>query len=482
MRFATRIVILATLVVVQRAAADDVNCSASNTLTPEIRALCKQLSMVGAADGLLLPVTPVSAIYRAARARVMNGDEILARRVAMYEDRWLAIERVRKEANRSIEADVQAARARGIDLSTGSTQVLSSSTLQKVAAYRSVMDLAEEAWNPVSLAPVPPQTPANAASDAAEDSPKSKLEWADDPNGEQAHRTSTEAATKLLTDEDRRNQLRAATSDVYADRATIQRAHLEASVSKDFQSVTPTQNTTPTSSTPNSSPTGTDPGLPTVPSPGPAQQPDPTSQQPGPAPTIPANPSPTNNAGGTACKFDMPPLDQLMNDAAVAEARRRICAAIHQFHVNCPKDYQETDDEMRKMFTGSSVTYTSLEQLACSDPAAAEDPGKAGFANPAEAEMVVNNCTAGGGFGCSEQQATPETICVTIPPNATIVAEHLSTKFLSQGSYEEIGMNHDGNWCKFITRNVKGDGQVCYGFINWSHDQKRQIKVSVQWK
>lgn len=71
-------------------------------------------------------------------------------------------------------------------------------------------------------------------------------------------------------------------------------------------------------------------------------------------------------------------------------------------------------------------------------------------------------------------------VCVSIPPNALMLKETVSSKVIAG-----VGAGPWGDWAKdfkFVDNNAYGPTKVCRGFDHQIHDQNRTLELTVQYK
>jgi hypothetical protein len=486
-----------------------IDCADSRSLTPQLVVLCQQLNGVSQVEQYKFAITPRSALYSPARARVAAGDDSLARRVALYEERWVDAERIRRRANDAIAGEVEALLASGNQLTPSSYLELLSPATQRLARdYIRTARLADEVWLPEPLpddrhqsesqqpTAVPPETrPAGG---------KPVLQWITPDSSNEPRRTADlEGAVGLLEERELKERLRAqapspAQPESEMDRmdrrldASLQRVTPDGGAGLQGSSgatMLPGSGVTPTPGVP-ANPSGpialpTAPGAPPPPgTPGPLPtEPYPTTP---PAPPVPGGPNPYPSPvppSKAACMSDAEldsfnrrigsMLEALQKNANDDEAMRRIqtenCNFYKTFRAKCPSDF---DAMFGKTLAQIGMTSQQFETMICtiSDGGGMEPGGN-------EQTMIVAACD-NGGFECRESQAKMATLCVTIPPGAKNVQFRLFTKFPDEAKFEEVAVGHDARWARFVDAGMQ-DGKVCAIFANWSHDRSRVAKIIV---
>ena len=482
-----------------------IDCSDPSKLTAGIKELCRQLSAVSATQQYLLPVSPVSDIYRAARQRIAAGDDTLAARVSIYEQRWLAAERVRREVNDRMTEELDALRSRGIQISEQSIgKHVSAGLQQRIADYRTLQRLTEDIWRPQPL----PES----------EKERRVLAWVDVPSDDQRMRDpDLVAANRILDDHTRQSRERAKNSDRYADLSAFARTELENQVNSDAARVAPAPQTRDRVDSgrlqrPNDDPgrgggvpaPGDQPGQ-TPPPPGqpqpdngglpPAPQPGGPIPRPGGPPGPNPNPAPGAPAPSTGCITDqdmariqsiyqemMQALSSYMNgsdEAKLAQLQQKNCDTYRAIKAKCPVEYAEWEkamqDAIRQAGRPDMAGGFSLEQIVCTPI------GKGGTSphGPKQMDAIVEPCD-NGGFECTEQQARMANICVDGIPDGANVNIRLFTKFVEEANFEEVKVGHDARWARFVTAAVQ-DGKACATFENWSHVKRRVIRIVANW-
>jgi hypothetical protein len=466
------------LAIVPRVSAIDIDCHAKD-LPDSVQQLCRNLAKASDRQMFLLPAAGVSAIYEAAQQRVQSGDSTLAPRVELYEKRWVLADRMRREINDSIEAEIeQLIRARETVTRDNYVRHLSPQLQRKIAVYLRTRDEVEAVWKPEPLSSQPTS---------------SGLQWKE-TTSDPPPVADLDSALRLLNAQEEDSRRRALRADVYADRAAFERAQLERRVRQDADRVTPAPpaRRTPPSipppdprgvlpppgEAPPPPPLGNEPppppGAEPPPPPFPSTPPPPGGPNPNPTPPPPA-PAPMSCFANTDMSRLLQALQQMseasksgtLDARRVAEVQQMNCDFFRQLKSRCPKDYAEIQQSIQQQ-AGASVT---LEELMCTQWW--QDGG-----GEKQAQAIVEPCD-NGGFECREQQARLATICAPVPQNVRNPKIRLFTKFVSESKWEEVAVGHDCRWCRFITAGVE-DGKACATFANWSHDQRRAIKITVE--
>lgn len=510
----TRSVLIAlALAFAAMVATAEVDCTRREGMSKEDLGFCDAMRSVDEVEAFLLPVTPVSGIFRLAKQRVAQGDEALFGRVAAYEKRWTFAEASRVWANQAVLRDVMRLRRQHIEVTEDNyLRLVSADSRARLEEYLRAVEYLDAIWS-VSAVERPSPKPLESAGAA------SGLLWTESSPGGAGDSSSSadiDAARKIGAD----REARAAEGDwraAYA--ATMDSDALARRADEILDQVDG-------GSAPGGSGSGDDggsgqgtpwngTGAPPPPAPGPGGWggPNPLPGPPGPDDVGGASPPPPlppggGNSGGPwpppGLSPDLPPgsgsgggaggnclsdsdfqsfqtaLQQAVQNIDCAATARIACGFFQEMRQRCPSDYEE----LRRSWEAYGSNGQDFVTLICS-PSFCSDGAGGADNSPGEHTVTGSElfppCTKNEPFDCSDADGDVKSVCAAVPADAQV----LNVEYYSQLTSENGGPcapNTDCRWGKFLGPAYQKGDQVCADFLHWSSHLQRSVRVTVRYR